>query len=474
MDTRSTQETAFPLAWPLAGSLLLTAFTVALVCERPTNMLHSWRQVFTLATLYLLIAGFVHALAVWGVCRVRDDSEPCPHIWPVIWAAWVAIVWLPLIALLSSERSPLVAVFLPVTAIFATILLKGRAAQEDAAVDDAAGVLTLSPAGPELFCAEEAPPLWRVLRPSILTGMAAQAGVVMLAAHHDWTAGCLLGAAAIYPVDRWLDGSRTGPVGSCGRSGVRSWRGISAGNSLFVWLMLVLALLPFLTMYAAGELRGMLGIPRPAVLHPIKRAHSGSSGYSSIILFTPRKPHEIVVPQPATVSSAPGKPRAISFDGAYWYFKQPDTRPGPNARVEQGDPTKKHVGSTDEEPLIMEAHQPLDRPIAMSCCRSLRVDLTNADNVPGTIALEVLLRDMASKKDTSISLGAMVLASSKVSPMPLHRAPVEDSVTFPLPRALAHGAGGRTFDEITVRIKPERSRSLAAARVSIKDFVLQP
>ena len=105
----------------------------------------------------------------------------------------------------------------------------------------------------------------------------------------------------------------------------------------------------------------------------------------------------------------------------------------------------------------------------MSCCQSLRLDVTNADNVPGTIAVEVLLRDTSSaKKLPAVSLGTVVLPTSTVSPMPLKRPPVDDKVTFQLPV----GARGRSFDEITVRIKPEKSRSLAGTQVAIKDFVL--
>jgi hypothetical protein len=134
----------------------------------------------------------------------------------------------------------------------------------------------------------------------------------------------------------------------------------------------------------------------------------------------------------------------IPFDGAYWYFKQPNHQPPQGARVVRGDPVKQHFHSTDEDPLMMEAHQPLGQELALSCCRALRLDVSNGDNVPGSISVEVL--------------------------MPLTRPAVDDHVTFQLPQ----GARGGKFDEITVRIKPEGSRALAGAHVAIKDFVLQP
>jgi hypothetical protein len=199
--------------------------------------------------------------------------------------------------------------------------------------------------------------------------------------------------------------------------------------------------------------------------------HLKSSGYDSIILIQPKKPHEIIMPARSTTSGSIQNTHVIPFDGAYWYFKQPDTQPAPNAHVMRGDPVKRRMVSTDGQSLAMEAHQPLGQEIDMNCCRSLRLDVKNADNVPGPIAVEVLLRDrVLSKKTSAVSLETIVLPSSTVSPMPLARPPVDDKVTFQLPRA----AHGKTFNEITVRIKPEVSRSLAGAQVGIKDFVLQP
>jgi hypothetical protein len=465
MSARSAEETSPPLAWPLAGSLVLTTAAVWFLCTPPATALHSWTQLVSRATVYLLVAGCVHALAVWGVCRVRDESEGGgrPVVWTVIWTAWVAIVWLPLIALLTAEHSVWVAGVLPVTAVFATLLLRRRAVE----------------AGKNLYferAVEVAPfqllkstPLWRVLLAPAVAAVALQIGMVMLIVGHGWTAGCLFGAGAIYPVERWLD--RTGTAGGAEARGGR-WGRAATGNSVTVWLLLLLALIPFMAAYAAGRLDGLLGIqvraaPRLA-LGPL--AHSKSSGYTGVILVQPRKPQEIVAPLPMAVTASLKDTQVIQFDGAYWYFKEPDTRPAPNAHVMQGDPIKRHVKSTDEEPLIMEAHQPLRRELAMSCCRSLRVDVKNGDNVPGVIAVEVLLGDTKLKNARAVSLGNQVLATSAVSPMPLQRVAVDDTLTFRLPRS----ARGATFNEITVRIKPSRERSLAGAQVAVKDFVLQP
>jgi hypothetical protein len=476
MSARATSNPSLPVAWPLAGSLVVTAAVVAFVCTPPRGDLHSWTAIFSRATLYLLVAACVHALAVWGICRVRNESEEAelPLIWTLIWAAWIAVVWLPLVALLTAERSPWVALVLPLTAVFATLLLKWRAAQVEG--EDGASVGGESAATPlQATSLPSTPfqlldsPFWRLLLPAVGTSVAAQIGVASLASGHAWGAGCLFGAGMVYPLWRWLD-----RAGESGRTmGRRGWGRTAAGNSAVVWLLLVLALVPFMALYAAGALSSVLGIrAHAATLSGAPRlAKSSSSGYSGIILVQPKKPHEIVVPAPMAAAGSFKEPHVIAFDGAYWYFKQPDTRPAPNARVMQGDPAKKHIFSTDHDPLIMEAHQPLGQKLMLSCCRTLRVDVTNADNVPGTIGLEVLLSDRSSaNRLPPVSLGTVVLATSTVSPMPLKRPPVEDKVTFAIPRA----ARGRGFDEITVRIKPERLRSMAGTQVAIKDFVLQP
>src|ERR1700691_5272028 len=41
--------------------------------------------------------------------------------------------------------------------------------------------------------------------------------------------------------------------------------------------------------------------------------------------------------------------KMIPFDGAYWYFKWPDTRPAPNASVTQGDPVRKRIFRSDDD-----------------------------------------------------------------------------------------------------------------------------
>ncbi|HEX4155675.1 MAG TPA: hypothetical protein VHY48_08690 [Acidobacteriaceae bacterium] len=460
METRnSSAESVERITWPLIGSLLLTGFVVALVCVPPFAGLKTWGQVFWLACLYLLVAAAVHALAVWSIYRIQSEGvREWTRVWPVVWGAWIAVVWLPLVALLTYERSRWITAIVPLVAVFLTLFVMSRRRGEE----DADDWLVAKHARPELFAVDESPPLWRVLLPVVVVAVAIDGGAALYVIGHAWLAGCLFAGAAAYLCERLL--SRT-----AGREKVRegSVRRGAAGNSVAVWMMTVVALLPFLAGMGVA-MRGWMGMaPVQAANHLGNYLRQATRGYVGVILTRPKMKHEIVTPVlTANLESFAKRNKMIPFDGQYWYFKQPANRPGPNPHVVQGDPTKTRIASTDSLPIVMEAHQRLRTPMEAHCCRALELNVVNADAVPGSITMEVQLRG---EHGYVASLGDKVLASSLVSPMPLHRAPVHEMLVFQLPR----GAKERAFDEITVKVKPERSRSLAAPEVAIQSFGFQ-
>jgi hypothetical protein len=178
-----------------------------------------------------------------------------------------------------------------------------------------------------------------------------------------------------------------------------------------------------------------------------------------------------VAPPPLTstqFSSLQNKPVIIPFDGEYWYFRQPDQRPRADAPIVRGDPTKRNIRSIDTRPLSMEAHQHLVTPIKMNCCRAIHLAIQNADNRPGAIFVEILLKDTASR--TTQSLRELVIPSSEDRNISLSRPPINEILNFPFP---THNRA-RQFDEITVVIKPARERSLAGAHIAIQNFKLVP
>ena len=462
MDTRESSPQSFaPVTWPLIGSLILTTIVVAIVCVPPFSGLKTWGQVFWLACVYMLIAACVHALAVWSVYRIqREGVRGWAMVWPVVWGAWIAVVWLPLVALLTYERSRWVAAIVPLAAVFLTLFLVSRRREEE---DEPAFVVRRE-AGRGLLWMDESPRLWRVLLPSLLIAVVMDGGAALYAANHAWMAGVLFAVAAAYFADRIL--SRTAAQVKVREGSVR--RG-AVGNSVTVWMLTVMALLPFLAGVGVA-MRGFLGMPAvQAANHVANIVHRAMRGYSGIILTRTKIPHEIVTPVLTVNPAGFKRSDKIPFDGQYWYYQWPDSRPGPDAHVVQGDPTKSRIKSTDNYPIVMEAHQRLATPVEANCCRALQLNVVNADAVPGTITLEVRLREAHGKTASSVLLGSKVLASSTVSPMPLHRGPVPETLEFQIPR----GAKGMKFDEITVRVKPEMGSSLAAPEVGIESFAFQ-
>lgn len=460
MTVQSIDEHSVPIGWPLMISVGSTGLVVAFVCVPPSSSLHSWEQLIGRATTYLLIAALVHTLAAWSSFRFLSEGKigrTRHYVWRVIGGLWIAAVWLPLLALLTYENSVWVALFLPILATSGVLVFLWH--QPDQGEDDDAFVSYL--ATNELFYVEDEQPFWHWLLPALLISSVFELGLGILIGGHPWMAGVLFAAGAAYIVKRRLNGFLS----------KKRLLHLSAGNSMTVWLLLALALAPFLAGIGA-QMAGLLGMRSVHASSPpsIVATHKASSGYTGIILLRPPKPHEVYTP--TRIGSTPefGKPRSIPFDGAYWYFKEPDTRPSPSAHITHGDPLKAKIVSTDVSSLIMEAHQPLGTPIAMNCCRSLLLNLINGDARPGSITLEVVLRNTGTKKTDIVSLGDKVLVSSLVSPMPLNRAPVPETLTFQIPRSYKN----RSFDEITVRIKPERNRSLAGPHISIENFVLEP
>lgn len=316
MDTRESSPQSFaPVTWPLIGSLILTTIVVAIVCVPPFSGLKTWGQVFWLACVYMLIAAAVHVLAVWSVYRIqREGVRGWAMVWPVVWGAWIAVVWLPLVALLTYERSRWVAAIVPLAAVFLTLFLVSRRREEE----DEPAFVVRQEAGRGPLWMDESPRLWRVLLPSLLIAVVMDGGAALYAANHAWMAGVLFAVAAAYFADRIL--SRTAAQVKVREGSVR--RG-AAGNSVTVWMLTVVALLPFLAGVGVA-VRGFLGMPAvQAANHVANIVHRAMRGYSGIILTRTKIPHEIVTPVLTVNPAGFKKSEKIPFDGQYWYYQWP-------------------------------------------------------------------------------------------------------------------------------------------------------
>lgn len=463
--THELSSEEFPVAstgtllLPLGGSLLLTGAIAAFVCQPPSHPL-PLMKLLGLAAVYLVVAAFAHAGAVWLVQRVFQD-ELGWSTRTLIAGLWSTVAWLPFLTLLTSQDSLWIAATLPWMASCAVAFLKRSSAHaEDRQVSRS-------------FLAAElvdSCPFWRALLPSALASAALEGGVCALALQHPWIAGLLLAASMTLPVGRLVSSAEV-----VGVAAVRPGRWMR--DSFCAWILTAIALVP---LSSSGLLAKALLRSReeqhpgvPVAVLPKKAATEGSGSLAFVVLLQPAHAKERPLP-PAPAASSEGRataaPQVIPFDGPYWFFKHPGEQPGVMAHRERGDPRKINIRSTDGLPMLMEAHQALAPAVALESVHVLRLDLTNADDRPGTIGAEVVLEQQMGGKLVERSLGTLTLPSSEAAEIPLGRAPVQESLSFLVPEA----ARRERLEAITVRFKPDRSRSLGAPLVAVRGFVLQP
>jgi hypothetical protein len=297
-------------------------------------------------------------------------------------------------------------------------------------------------------------------------------------------------------------------VAAAAFAGVLAWRAttrttadMSSANVLpgsrqtalvtFAFVLTVVALLPYLRTGILGGLRPMMARKTPTKDGPTSTGDLSTKGYIGIILL-PLKDQQKKIVAPVRREFVPhfgvkiSDPMEIPFDGQYWYFKWPDKRPRPNARVVRGSSTKTQVSSSTGTPLLMEAYQKLADPIDLGCCSAINLVVENADQLSGAISLELWVRklpdpkllpkqrsDFTQPQNAPHYLGTAVIPSSA---LPIGARPnasgktAEETLNFPIPA----GMEGTLFDEISVVVKTAPERARMGAKVAIKTFVLEP
>src|ERR1700722_20362517 len=453
-----SQQVSSPLLLPMLGSILTTSIIASLLILPPSRPTLSFQQLLLRTAFDLTIAVCIHVATVLSIWRlIRDYVEPSVGTLTV--HIWAVVVWLPLITTLTAERSLWISCIVPWAFANAItfINLWSKLPQDDEPV---------APSGRVFLQPLSTPPLWRALLPYCITVVAMQVGLASLVTGHPWSATALISAGVMlflmrHPFVQGMAKSR------------RKFSRFSLLQTAAVFFLISTALTPYLQKaYGLRSLASLLAVRAPLV-RPATKSAIGSH-YSGVILTLPAKPHPRIEPPTASdessFSSALSKPVIIPFDGVYWYFKLPDTRPATDARIQQGDPIKANVRSTDYRELAMEAHQTLLNPISGDCCHAMRIDLLNGDDRPGPIRIELLLRDTSGKPGSSLLLGSIAIPSSQLQHIALNRPPIPESLRFQMPAK----ARGRRFDEITVVIKPSSDRGLAGSKIAIQNFVLLP
>ena len=195
--------------------------------------------------------------------------------------------------------------------------------------------------------------------------------------------------------------------------------------------MTIIGLLPFLragwarraTLSATSLLSAhpsaacaLLGNPVPRSVGNLAGDRGGS--YSGIVLW-PDHPEtvKLVAPRAPTRNPFAFGARAsilsIPFHGVYWVFQAPDSQPSPQSHLAHGSPDMFNIRSTDGRPLRLEARQNLGTLIDLACCSDIRVAIQNTDRYPGTVSLELILRNTTLPDTPSQSLGTAMVASTR-------------------------------------------------------------
>jgi hypothetical protein len=98
------------------------------------------------------------------------------------------------------------------------------------------------------------------------------------------------------------------------------------------------------------------------------------------------------------------------------------------------------------------------------------VTIENRDNVPGPIALSVLLTDTATPGKPPLMLGGQPVLSSEPGQFALKSAPTEEVLRFSVPKNMTT----HKFDEITVLFLPDVAHFQVGAKIAIQQFVMVP
>lgn len=269
--------------------------------------------------------------------------------------------------------------------------------------------------------------------------------------------GVLLGLTVSVPLAALLVGSAFAVVAWFELTSEAMVRAHEKASSATALLALILAtLVPAASVYGSGGYQ-----------QPVNALNERGSGLLNgvVLIATAKRESQLTAPPSPRRSDAsqPTRitPLSIPFTGEYWIYYRPLRRPSAEAVRRDGSPLTAAYRSTDNDPFIMEAHQPLAASIDTTCCRAIDVVFDSHDPQPDNVLLELVLLDSSGLESRRLSLGAVALPSSSIG---------EGTVRFDT----ASAAGLPSFNEILVRFHLEQPRQLHSARVAIKRFDLVP
>jgi hypothetical protein len=189
-----------------------------------------------------------------------------------------------------------------------------------------------------------------------------------------------------------------------------------------------------------------------------------------ILLPEPRKVPALVAPVSPhdLTATALKRPIGIPFDGQYWFFRQRYRQPPPNSIRRKGSPATLSFSTTDHWPLEMEAHQLFDEPLDLNCCRTVQLQIWNADRYPGTVRLDFFALESDISSGRSVYVGGAPVRS-KPDLTGEHVVAVPETLTIRIPEGALEGCTG-----FKVIFRRNPSRADKSARIALERFVLVP
>jgi hypothetical protein len=455
----------------LAG-LTNAAIAAFLLFNLPASREPSLRSLFIRALLFVggaVLAGMAGSRFYWN-----RSSAALKAIAPLSFRRFVLVnaeawVWVPAIVLLSRQDSPVCAVL---CALGAALLSNGLRRALSRSIDLQDWRLHTSEFEKhEMFAATlQSPP--REPQGYVIAFSIYLAGYLLIK-HFDLIAGIPLALCAFLVV--WHLTREPAPTTNNATVNPRAAdRLASVTIAAFLVTLLVL-------MFGIAHRNRVeaASVPTARGGGEVNRRNSGKSagafvsGFESVILWPAPEKKKIVPPR--LVNSSPlatraAKPLVIHFDGAYWYFQPPDKHPGPNAHQTYGSPLVVDIGTNNFFPLTMEAVQRLNTAIRLAPYREIQVTVENRDNIPGPIALSVVLTDTTTPGKPSLSLGTESVLSSEPGSFTVKPAPTEEVLRFFVPEQ----STTRKFDEITVFFLPDVAHFQVGPKIAIQQFVMVP
>jgi hypothetical protein len=455
----------------IAGSLA-SLVAESLLCRWPAAHSLSLAAAFLAAVTYVfaaVLSGLAATWLVWAPCRVK----PSPSLSLFALASAVGWIWIPSVVLLSRQRSIGAALIGAMGAALMAIGLRKVLTPDGATLHrNLPGWKT---EGRELFTQS-------LLTPSreghaFFIALCIYGGFFALHKHAFLVASILLALSTF--LFAWkLTLASDGPSENKGSQSRPVLRLAREGLTAVLLTTAVLLL---------GFQRGIYSNAMDAASAPdhssvsrvppdksrSRNFASALSGYESIILWPVPEKKKLLAPTSSGTSSQAvrvTKPLVIRFDGPYWYFRPPRTSPGVRAHVVHGTPLGVSIRSTDFVPLLMEARQSLGAAIPLTCCREIQVTIENHDNIPGRIAIGVLLTDSTAIGKPTLYLDQQPVMSTEPGHFSVKSSPVQEVLRFPVP---SHPRIDR-FDEITVIFFPDTERAKSGAKIAIQEFELLP